>query len=180
VILTAAAAATKRLKVGTGVCLVIQRDTIQTAKVVASIDQVSGGRFLFGIGGGWNTEEIADHGTAYPMRFKKMGEQVEAVKQILTNETPEYHGAFVDFPPMMTWPKLVQKPHPPVIVVGAFAWPRARRSAMATAILSTTLRVFARWPKRPAAIGALYLPRWRALWRTRICRSAIVISASPE
>jgi alkanesulfonate monooxygenase SsuD/methylene tetrahydromethanopterin reductase-like flavin-dependent oxidoreductase (luciferase family) len=179
VTLTAAAAATKRLKVDTGVCLVIQRDTIQTAKLVASIDQVSGARSLFGIDGGWNAEEMADHGTAYPTRFKKMGEQVEAMKQIWTNETPEYHGAFVDFPPMITWPKPVQKPHPPVIVGGAFAWPRARRSAMATAILSTTLRVFARWPKRPAAIRALNLPRWRALRRTRICRSAIVISASP-
>jgi probable F420-dependent oxidoreductase len=127
VTLTAAATATKRLKVGTGICLVIQRDTIQTAKLVASIDQVSGGRFLFGIGGGWNAEEMADHATAYPTRFKKMGEQVEAMKQIWTNETPEYHGAFVDFPPMMTWPKPVQKPHPPVIVGGAFPW-AARRA----------------------------------------------------
>jgi probable F420-dependent oxidoreductase len=107
VTLTAAATATKRLKVGTGVCLVIQRDTIQTAKLVASIDQVSGGRFLFGIGGGWNAEEMADHGTAYPIRLKKMSEQVEAMKQIWTNEAPEYHGTFVDFPPMMTWPKPV-------------------------------------------------------------------------
>jgi alkanesulfonate monooxygenase SsuD/methylene tetrahydromethanopterin reductase-like flavin-dependent oxidoreductase (luciferase family) len=86
VTLTAAATtATKRLKLGTGVCLVIQRDTIQTAKLVASIDQVSGGRFLFGSGGGWNAEEMADHGTAYPTRFKKMREQVEAMKQIWTN-----------------------------------------------------------------------------------------------
>jgi probable F420-dependent oxidoreductase len=129
VTLTAAATATRRLKVGTGVCLVIQRDTIQTAKLVASIDQVSGGRFLFGIAGGWNAEEMADHGTAYPTRFKKMGEQVEAMKQIWTNETPEYHGTFVDFPPMMTWPKPVQKPHPPVIVGGAFPW-AARRAIL--------------------------------------------------
>lgn len=106
VMLTAAAIATKRLKVGTGIWLIIQRDTIQTAKLVASIDQVSGGRFLFGIGGGWNAEEMADHGTLYSTRFKKMAEQVTAMKQIWTSERPEYHGAFVDFPPMMTWPKL--------------------------------------------------------------------------
>jgi probable F420-dependent oxidoreductase len=127
VTLTAAATATKRLKVGTGICLVIQRDTIQTAKLVASIDQVSGGRFLFGIGGGWNAEEMADHGTAFPTRFQKMAEQVSAMKKIWTSEQPEYHGALVDFPPMLTWPKPVQKPHPPVIVGGAFPW-AARRA----------------------------------------------------
>jgi probable F420-dependent oxidoreductase len=127
VTLSAAAAATRRLKVGTGVCLVIQRDTIQTAKLVASIDQVSGGRFLFGIGGGWNAEEMADHGTAYPTRFRKMREQVAAMKEIWTKEKPEYHGEFVDFPPMMTWPKPIQKPHPPIIVGGAFPW-AARRA----------------------------------------------------
>jgi probable F420-dependent oxidoreductase len=127
VTLTVAAAATKRLKVGTGVCLVIQRDTIQTAKLVASIDQVSGGRFLFGIGGGWNAEEMEDHGTVYATRFKKMREQVEAMKAIWTQEKPEYHGDIVDFPPMQTWPKPVQQPHPPVIVGGAFPW-AARRA----------------------------------------------------
>jgi probable F420-dependent oxidoreductase len=127
VTLTAAATATKRLKVATGVCLVIQRDTIQTAKLVASIDQVSGGRFLFGIGGGWNAEEMEDHGTAYPTRFKKMGEQVAAMKEIWTKEKSEYHGEIVDFPPMMTWPKPVQKPHPPIIIGGAFPW-AARRA----------------------------------------------------
>ena len=127
VTLTAAAGATTRLKVGTGVCLVIQRDTIQTAKLVASIDQVSGGRFLFGIGGGWNAEEMEDHGTVYATRFKKMREQVEAMKAIWTQEKPEYHGDIVDFPPMQTWPKPVQQPYPPVIVGGAFPW-AARRA----------------------------------------------------
>jgi probable F420-dependent oxidoreductase len=127
VTLTAAAAATKRLKVGTGVCLVIQRDTIQMAKLVASIDQVSGGRFLFGIGGGWNAEEIENHGTVFATRFKKMREQTEAMKEIWTKEKAEYHGEIVDFTPMMTWPKPVQKPHPPVIVGGAFPW-AARRA----------------------------------------------------
>jgi probable F420-dependent oxidoreductase len=128
VTLTAAAAATRKLKVGTGVCLVIQRDTIQTAKLVASIDQVSGGRFLFGIGGGWNQDEMEDHGTVYATRFKKMREQIEAMKAIWTETKPEYHGDIVDFPAMMTWPKPVQKPHPPVIVGGAF--PHAARRAV--------------------------------------------------
>ena len=128
VTLTAAAAATKKLKLGTGVCLVIQRDTIQTAKLVASIDQVSGGRFLFGIGGGWNTEEIENHGTAFATRMQKMREQIEAMKAIWTENKPEYHGEIVDFPPMMTWPKPVQKPHPPVILGGAF--PQAARRAI--------------------------------------------------
>ncbi len=127
VTLTAAAAATKRLKLATGICLVIQRDTIQTAKLVASIDQVSGGRFLFGIGGGWNAEEIENHGTVFATRMQKMREQIEAMKAIWTKSKPEYHGDIVDFPPMMTWPKPVQKPHPPVILGGAFPW-AARRA----------------------------------------------------
>src|SRR6516164_8412966 len=95
VTLTAAAIATKTLKVGTGVCLVIQRDTIQTAKLVATIDHVSGGRFLFGVGGGWNQDEIEDHGTVFKTRFKKMREQIEAMKEIWTKSEPEYHGDIV-------------------------------------------------------------------------------------
>jgi probable F420-dependent oxidoreductase len=128
VTLTAAAAATQKLKIGTGVCLVIQRDTIQTAKLVASIDQLSGGRFLFGIGGGWNQDEMEDHGTVYPTRFKKMREQIEAMKAIWTENKPEYHGDIVNFDTMMTWPKPVQKPHPPVIIGGMF--PHAARRAL--------------------------------------------------
>ncbi len=120
VTLSAAAAFTKRLKLGTAICLVIQRDTIQTAKLVASLDQVSKGRFLFGIGCGWNAEEMEDHGTVYETRALKMREQIEAMKQIWTKDTAEYHGQIVDFPPMQTWPKPVQQPYPPVIVGGAF------------------------------------------------------------
>jgi len=126
--LTAAAVVTKRLKLGTGVCLVIQRDPIQTAKTVATIDQISQGRFLFGIGGGWNAEEMADHGTEFKTRFKLMRERVEAMKEIWTKSKAEYHGEMVDFPPMMAWPKPVQKPHPPVILGGAF--PHAARRAI--------------------------------------------------
>ena len=127
VTLTAAAVATKTLKVGTGVCLVQQRDPIQTAKLVASIDQVSVGRFLFGVGSGWNAEEMADHGTAFKSRHKVARERIEAMKLILTETKPEYHGEFVNFDAMMTWPKPVQKPHPPVIVGGAFPY-GARRA----------------------------------------------------
>jgi probable F420-dependent oxidoreductase len=120
VTLSAAASVTKRLKLGTAICLVIQRDTIQTAKAVASLDQISKGRFLFGIGCGWNAEEMEDHGTVYETRTLKMREQIEAMKEIWTKDKPEYHGEIVDFPSMMTWPKPTQKPHPPVIVGGAF------------------------------------------------------------
>ncbi len=127
VTLTAAAAVTKRLKLATGICLVIQRDTIQTAKLVASIDQVSGGRFLFGIGGGWNREEIESHGTAFGTRMQKMREQIEAMKEIWTKSTSEYDGEIVKVTRMMTWPKPVQKPWPPVILGGAFPW-AARRA----------------------------------------------------
>jgi probable F420-dependent oxidoreductase len=127
VTLTAAAMATKTLKIGTGVCLVAQRHPIQTAKLVASIDQISGGRFLFGIGDGWNQEEIENHGTVFASRHKHARETVEAMKQIWTQTTAEYHGEFVNFDPMMTWPKPVQKPHPPILVGGAFPW-SARRA----------------------------------------------------
>lgn len=128
VTLTAAAMATKSLKVGTGVCLVNQRDPIQTAKLVASIDQVAGGRFLFGIGIGWNAEEMEDHGTAFATRAKLVRERIESMKAIWTKSKAEYHGEFVNFDPIMTWPKPVQKPHPPVIVGGAF--PQAARRAV--------------------------------------------------
>ncbi|MBI3513842.1 MAG: TIGR03619 family F420-dependent LLM class oxidoreductase, partial [Proteobacteria bacterium] len=114
VTLTAAAMATAKLKLATGICLVVQRDPIQTAKLVASIDQISNGRFLFGVGGGWNADEMADHGTVYKTRFSLMRERLDAMKEIWTKSKAEYHGKFVDFGPMMTWPKPVQKPHPPI------------------------------------------------------------------
>ena len=126
-VLTAAAVATKTLKVGTGVCLVQQRDPIQTAKLVASIDQISGGRFLFGVGSGWNAEEMEDHGTPFRSRHKIARERIEAMKVIWTETKAEYHGEFVNFDPMMAWPKPVQRPHPPVIVGGAFPY-GARRA----------------------------------------------------
>jgi probable F420-dependent oxidoreductase len=116
--LTAAALESKTLLVGTGICLVIQRDPIHTAKEVASLDLLSNGRFLFGIGGGWNREEMADHGTVFETRWKLLRERVEAMKAIWTQDEAEYHGEMVDFGPVWCWPKPVQKPHPPVLLGG--------------------------------------------------------------
>ena len=116
--LTAAAMVTTRLKLGTGICLVIERDTITTAKSVASVDHVSGGRFLFGVGGGWNREEMEHHGTDFPTRFKRLEEQIRAMKEIWTKDVAEFHGKWVDFEPIWAWPKPVQKPHPPVVFGG--------------------------------------------------------------
>jgi probable F420-dependent oxidoreductase len=127
VVLTAAAMATTTLNIGTGVCLVNQRDPIQTAKLVASIDQVSGGRFLFGIGNGWNQDEMENHGTVFTSRHKLVRERIEAMKAIWTQSKAEYHGEFVNFDPMMSWPKPVRKPHPPILVGGAFPY-AARRA----------------------------------------------------
>lgn len=120
--LTAAAAATTTLLVGTGVCLVPQRDPIQTAKLVASIDQVSGGRFVFGVGNGWNEGEMANHGTAFKTRHKLARERIEAMVAIWTQSKVEYHGEMVDFNPIMAWPKPVQTPHPPILVGAAFPY----------------------------------------------------------
>ena len=118
VALAMAAAVTERIKVGPGVCLVIQRDPIITANAVASIDALSGGRFLFGVGAGWNREEMANHGTDPGRRFSIMRERIEAMKAIWTEDEAEYHGEHVDFDPIWCWPKPAQKPHPPVLVGG--------------------------------------------------------------
>jgi probable F420-dependent oxidoreductase len=115
------------LKLATGVCLIAQRDPIQTAKLVASIDQVSGGRFVFGIGNGWNQDEMENHGTHFSSRHKLARERVEAMKAIWTQDSAEYHGEFVHFGPMAAWPKPVQKPHPPILIGGAFPY-SARRA----------------------------------------------------
>lgn len=129
VTLSAAATTTKTLRLGTGICLVVQRDPIQTAKSVASLDRISGGRFLFGIGAGWNEDEMANHGTRdFKGRFKLMEERVRAMRVIWTETKPEFNGVHVSFGPMMTWPKPVQKPLP-VIVGGMF--PHGARRAIA-------------------------------------------------
>ena len=118
VAMTAAAAATERLLVGSGICLVIERDPITLAKEVASLDFVSGGRALLGIGAGWNLEEMENHGTDPARRWRRMRETIEAMKAIWANDEGEYHGELVDFDPIWQWPKPIQDPHPPVIIGG--------------------------------------------------------------
>jgi probable F420-dependent oxidoreductase len=116
--LAAIAAVTERIAIGSGVCLIIQRDPILTAKEVATVDNISGGRFKFGIGAGWNVEEMRNHGTDPGTRFRRMRESVEAMKAIWTEDEAEYHGRLIDFDPIWCWPKPVQKPHPPILVGG--------------------------------------------------------------
>jgi len=116
--LTAAAAATERLLLGTGVALVVERDPIITAKEVASLDLVSEGRVIFGVGVGWNREEMKNHGTDPRTRGKLMDERIRAMIQIWTKEEAEFHGRYVDFDPIGIWPKPVQKPYPPIYVGG--------------------------------------------------------------
>jgi probable F420-dependent oxidoreductase len=118
VALTAAAAATSRLRVGSGICLIVERDPIITAKEVASIDDLSGGRFEFGVGGGWNREEMLNHGTDPRTRMRLMAERVDAMKAIWTQDEASYDGEFVKFERIWSWPKPAQRPHPPVLVGG--------------------------------------------------------------
>ena len=118
VALTIAAAATTTLKLATGICLIIQHDPLTLAKQIASLDQLSGGRFLFGIGGGWNVEEIENHGTVFKTRFRQLREKVLAMKEIWTQDEAEFHGDFVDFDKIWAFPKPLQKPHPPIIMGG--------------------------------------------------------------
>ncbi len=118
VALTAAAMVTTKLRVATGICLIIERDPITTAKAVASLDALSGGRFLFGIGGGWNAEEMENHGTNYKQRWRVLRERVLAMKEIWTKEEAEFHGEFVNFDGIRSYPKPFQTPHPPVLMGG--------------------------------------------------------------
>jgi probable F420-dependent oxidoreductase len=118
VALAFAAAATRTLHLGTAIALVPQRDPIVTAKSVASLDQLSGGRFLFGIGGGWNVEEMENHGTRYQARFKMLRERVLAMQALWTHDEAEFHGEFVNFDPVWLYPKPKQKPYPPILLGG--------------------------------------------------------------
>jgi probable F420-dependent oxidoreductase len=130
VALAAAASVTSKIKLATGVALVIQRDPIHTAKEVASLDVLSKGRFLFGVGNGWNLEEMANHGTRDPgKRGALLRERIQAMRAIWTQERAEYHGEYVDFDPIFAWPKPVQQPHPPIHVGGG--WPQAAKRAIA-------------------------------------------------
>ena len=117
--LAVAAASTTRIKLGTAICLVTQRDPINCAKSVASLDHISNGRVLFGIGAGWNEPEMRNHGTDPASRFRLLRERVEAMKALWTQEAAEYHGRYVDFEATLQWPKPVQQPHPPILLAGA-------------------------------------------------------------
>jgi probable F420-dependent oxidoreductase len=118
VALTAAAVATTRLRVGSGVCLVVERDPIVTAKEVASVDRLSGGRFEFGVGAGWNREEMANHGTDPRTRMALLTERVQAMQAIWTQDEASFHGRFVDFERIWSYPKPAQQPYPPVLIGG--------------------------------------------------------------
>ncbi len=116
VAMMAAAGATKNIKIGSGICLAMERDPITMAKEVASVDLLSNGRVIFGIGGGWNAEEMENHGTPFKKRWKILRERVEPMKQIWTKEEAEYHGEFVNFDPIWCYPKPLQKPYPPILL----------------------------------------------------------------
>ena len=113
-----AAAATSTIRLGTGICLLTERDPIVNAKEAATLDLLSGGRFELAIGAGWNAEEMENHGTAFATRFRVMSERARAMKVIWAEEEPEFHGEFVDFDPIWSWPKPVQSPNPPILVGG--------------------------------------------------------------
>lgn len=119
VALTAAAEATRRLRVASGVCLVIERDPIVTAKAVASIDHLSGGRLEFGVGAGWNRTEMRHHGTDPKVRMAVLRERIEAMKEIWTQDEASYQGKYVSFDRVWSWPKPAQRPYPPILVGGA-------------------------------------------------------------
>ncbi|SDP64357.1 probable F420-dependent oxidoreductase, Rv2161c family [Actinopolyspora xinjiangensis] len=138
--LTAAAVATRHLSLGTGIALMIQRDPIVTAKEVASLDRVSGGRAVFGVGAGWNREEMRNHGTDPGHRGALMDERIRAIRALWTREVAEFHGDHVDIEPSYCWPKPVQSPHPPIYVGG-----ESERSV-----------------ERVAEYGGGWLPRWGA------------------
>jgi len=123
--LAAAAAVTERLLLGTSICLVVERDPITTAKEVATLDMLSDGRFIFGVGAGWNAEEMENHGTLFKRRFKVLEERIRAMTAIWTEERASFHGEFVRFDDIISFPKPVQQPHPPVLFGGAT--PRARQ-----------------------------------------------------
>ena len=126
--LTAAAVATENLVVGTGIALMPQRDPILTAKEVVSLDLVSEGRFRFGVGVGWLREEIANHGVDPSVRGRVSDERLRAMIEIWTQEKPEFHGDFVNFDPIYSWPKPVTRPYPPLYIGGGPAsYPRVAR-----------------------------------------------------
>jgi probable F420-dependent oxidoreductase len=151
VAMTLAAAATKHIKVASGVSLVIEHDPIILAKQTATVDQLSKGRFIFGVGAGWLDTEMADHGVVYRTRFQLLREQLRAIKEIWTADEPEFHGKFVSFDKMRSNPKPYQKPHPPIIMGGE----GQKAVACAAELCSGWAPWILEWPKVKEAIAAL-------------------------
>ncbi|MCH2334552.1 MAG: LLM class F420-dependent oxidoreductase [Pseudomonadales bacterium] len=118
VALAAVATATKRIRLATGISLLIERDTITTAKTVATLDLLSNGRAIVGVGGGWNREEAEHHGVEWSTRFQKLEEQIDAIKIIWANEEAAFHGEHIHFDSIWSWPKPLQRPHPPIVLGG--------------------------------------------------------------
>jgi probable F420-dependent oxidoreductase len=166
VALTAAAAATSKLRVASGICLVTERDPIVTAKEVASVDALSGGRMELGVGAGWNREEMRNHGTEPRTRMALMAERVEAMKAIWTQDEASYHGAFVDFERIWSWPKPAQRPHPPVLVGGN-----------GPTVLDRVLRFGDAW--LPNNTGEDLLARARELWARAERPIEVIVMGAP-
>lgn len=124
--LAQAAAVTEKLKIGTGICLVAEHHPIALAKRIATLDVLSGGRFLFGVGGGWLAEELENHGVRFEDRWKVLREHILAMQACWTNKDAEFHGEFVDFDPVWVEPKPISKPHPPILIGATSTWAMAR------------------------------------------------------
>jgi probable F420-dependent oxidoreductase len=149
VALAAAATVTDNLLLGTGVALLVQRDVIHTAKQVASLDLVSAGRMIFGVGTGWNREEMRNHGTDPRTRGRLLNEQLAAIEEIWTEDEAEFHGEYVDFDPIFCWPKPVQRPHPPIYIGGDGHAALARVAAHGDGWMPHSVR-------NPARVGLLF------------------------
>ena len=175
VALTAAATVTTKLRVATGICLIIERDPITTAKEVASLDMLSGGRFIFGIGGGWNAEEMENHGTSYKLRWRTLRERVLAMKEIWTKDEAEFHGEFVNFDKIWSYPKTVQKPHPPILMGGDGATTFDRVVEFCDGWMPIGFRIL-NLPERLAALHE----RARAVGRDPKSISVTIFGANPE
>jgi probable F420-dependent oxidoreductase len=154
VALSAIAAVTARIKLGTGICLVIQRDPILLAKEVASLDHLSGGRFLFGVGAGWLREEIANHGTDPRQRWGIFDERMQAMQAIWSSDEATFHGRYVSFDPIWSWPKPVQRPRPPVLLGGDY-----------TAAIQRVIRLADEWMPHPDRGDRPLKERIAAFWQ---------------
>ncbi len=166
VALACAAEATSSIRIGSGICLVIERDPITTAKEVASVDRLSGGRFEFGVGAGWNREEMANHGTDPRTRMALMAERIEAMKAIWTEDEASYRGEHVSFERIWSWPKPAQWPHPPILVGGN-----------GPTVLDRVLRFGDAW--MPNFTGEALVPRIEELRSRAERRTDVVVMGAP-